>query len=93
MSNLKQCQAITRKGRQCSIEVVEPGIDLCHVHNPAGTYQRQRRGELPIPGRAASAGGQRVDTSKDLRSPERKPRPVEKTDADRVKPSAVKGER
>jgi len=72
---LKQRQAITTKGRQCSIMVVEPGIDLCHVHDPNGTYQRQRRGELPVPGRAASAGGQRVDTFKDLRPPERKPRP------------------
>lgn len=50
------CKAITKKGKRCSIDA-DPGSDFCHIHNPQGTYQRQRRGEIP----KGQAKGRRVD--------------------------------
>lgn len=39
------CQSLTAKGRPCPIGA-EPNSLFCHVHDPEGLYQRQRRGEV-----------------------------------------------
>jgi ribonuclease HI len=45
---MMKCKAITKKGKRCSIDA-DPGSEFCHVHNPAGKYQRQLRSEIPKP--------------------------------------------
>lgn len=44
---MRACNATTRKGEPCPIGAEESGP--CHVHDPNGKYQRQRRGELAKP--------------------------------------------
>ena len=52
----KRCEAATAKGRPCGIgaDRNRNGRWLCHVHDPMGVYQRQRRGELPVPSQTPS---------------------------------------
>jgi len=59
-----KCKEITKKGRRCAIDA-EPGSDICHIHDPQGTYQRQRRGEVPM----GQAKGRRVDKPSILELP------------------------
>ena len=41
-----RCRSLTKAGKRCQIELKPHELEggLCHVHNPEGTYQRQRRG-------------------------------------------------